>query len=118
MLNVFLIIIYLILTVSGLVLFKLGATNSLALSVLHGSITMKFNYLVLIGMFCYICSFALYLYLVAKFNLSYIFPITNGIVYVLVFLASLFIFQEQFSIANIVGLVFVLTGVVLLNIKK
>ena len=55
--------------------------------------------------------------LVSKFDLSYIVPITQGIVYVLIFLSSIGVFKEQVKLNGIIGTVLVILGIVLINIK-
>lgn len=115
--NVALIIVYMALTVSGLVIFKMGTNKGITFNLAGGTFFFKFNYLVIIGLCCYVVSFLLYMYIVSKYNLSYIVPITQGIVYVGVFLASVFIFGDKNSALNICGIALVLAGIVLLNIK-
>jgi small multidrug resistance pump len=117
MLNIILIAIYLLLTVSGLVLFKLGANGNVSFGFINGTFMLKFNLIMLVGLLCYILSFIIYMVLISKFNLSYIIPLTTGIVYVLIFAASILIFHEHIPVTSIFGAVFVIAGVVLLNIK-
>ena len=116
--NIVLITIYVILTVSGLVFFKLGSTKDFTLGIGNGSFSMSINFIAILGVICYICSFLLYMFLVSKFDLSYIVPVTQGIVYVLIFLSSIGVFKEKISTTGIVGMLMVIIGIVLLNIKK
>lgn len=116
-LNVALIAVYMVLTVSGLVIFKLGTNKGIAFNLAGGTFLFKFNYLVVVGLLCYVVSFLLYMVIVSKYNLSYIVPITQGIVYIGVFLASVFVFKDQNSALNVCGIALVLAGIVLLNIK-
>jgi small multidrug resistance pump len=117
MFNIILISVYLLLTVSGLVLFKLGASGNASFGFINGTFMLKFNLIMLAGLLCYTLSFIMYMVLISKFNLSYIIPLTTGIVYVLIFAASILIFNEHISVTSIFGAIFVLTGVILLNIK-
>ena len=115
--NIILIGIYIILTVSGLVLFKLGSSKDFAISLANSSFSMSINFIAIIGLCCYLCSFLLYMLLVSKFDLSYIVPITQGIVYVFIFLSSIGVFKEQVKLNGIIGTVLVILGIVLINIK-
>ena len=115
---IILIAIYLLLTVSGIVIFKLGANQNLEFKSVSGNLAFSFNYKVILGLLAYICSFLLYMFLVSKFDLSYIVPIATGIVYILTLLSSVYIFKDKLNTYNIIGVILVLIGVVLVNIKN
>lgn len=115
---VILISIYLLLTVSGLVLFKLGSNENLNFKLTAGNFVLNFNYKVILGLCAYIASFLMYMFLVSKFDLSYIVPITTGIVYILTLISSVYIFKDKLYIQNLIGVILVLVGIVLINIKK
>ena len=117
-LDIFLIIIYIILTVSGLVLFKLGTSQDFSIGFTSGKISLILNYKAILGLVCYVLSFLLYMGLVSKFDLSYIVPITQGVIYVLIFLSSVVIFKENVTVQAIIGTFLVILGIILLNIKK
>ena len=108
---------YLILTVSGLVLFKAGSNQGIAANINNGFFCLRINWMSIIGILCYGCSFLLYLALISKMNLGYIYPVTTGIVYILVLAASIFIFKEPVGAFKIIGCGLILAGVVLMNIK-
>lgn len=116
--NIILICVYITLTVSGLVLFKLGTSQNFSISLTAGNFSLNMNLKVIIGLFCYLCSFLLYMFLVSQFDLSYIVPITQGIIYVLIFLASINVFKESVTTTGIIGTILVIAGIILLNIKK
>lgn len=63
-------------------------------------------------------SFLLYVYLISKHDLGYIIPVTAAFVYVIVFTASYFIFDETFTAAKIAGIVMILSGLIFLNLGK
>ncbi len=62
-------------------------------------------------------SFLLFTQLVTMFDLSYIVPITTGIVQVASLIAAVKIFKEDLSINGIIGIVMVISGIVLMNLK-
>ena len=110
------IIIYLILTVGGLILVKLGS-DTISISLAMG-LLIRDGIKAIIGFICYIASFLIYtFYIVRKFDLSYIYPIITGITQVLVILASVFILKEHISIPAIIGIVLIIIGIFCLNIK-
>ncbi len=111
------IIIYLILTVGGLILVKLGS-DTISISLANGTFNFAMGIKAIIGFICYIASFLIYtFYIVRKFDLSYIYPIITGITQVLVILASVFILKEHISIPAIIGIVLIIIGIFCLNIK-
>ena len=109
---------YLILTVSGLVLFKAGSNQGISANIDNGFLSLKLSWISILGIVCYGCSFLLYLSLVSKMDLGYIYPVTTGIIYILILAASVWIFKETVSPFKLMGCGLILIGVVLMNIKK
>lgn len=106
--------IYVLLSCSGLVLFKLGSKVGMSVSLSAGSLHLKISMISILGMVCYITSFLLYLILVSKFDLSKIYPITTGIIFVCVMLASVLFLHEAIQWQQLLGSALILIGVVLL----
>ena len=113
--KVILSVLYLILTSLGLTFMKLGG-ESIVLDFKDG-ISFKIGFLTLIGFLCYIFSFLLWQKLLVSYELSYIYPILTGIVQIVVLLIAMFVFKESVNIYNIVGIVFIIIGVVLVSFK-
>lgn len=113
----FLVSIYVVLSVLGLVLMKLGGNTG---NFEFGKDTFVFSisFISLIGFVSYIISFFLFTNLVVKFNLSYIIPITSGIIQVLTLFSGLIIFKENINTNGIIGVIMVISGIVIMNIKK
>jgi drug/metabolite transporter (DMT)-like permease len=76
------------------------------------------NFYTLMGVFLYGLSFLIYTFLIARYNLGYIIPLTTAFVYIVVFAASYFIFNEIFTPLKIMGILFITLGLILLNLKK
>jgi drug/metabolite transporter (DMT)-like permease len=110
------IIIYIFLTAGGLILFKVGATNSNMLLINQGLINIKISFLSIAGLLCYMCSFILYLGLISKYNLSYIVPITTGIMQIIMLIAATVIFKETVTLINVIGVIIVLIGIFFINL--
>ena len=62
-------------------------------------------------------SFLMYLFLVSKFDLNKIYPITTGCIFICVMLGSFLVLKENIGTIQIVGSALILIGVVLLAIK-
>ena len=114
--NIVLLIIYFILTVSGVILMKLGADNPLTISI-KPVLTFSIGFLSFLGYLIYIASFFLWTRIVLKFNLSYIVPICLGIVQILTVALAIIILKEEFKMVSILGVILIIGGIVCLNLK-
>jgi len=110
-------VLYVILTVSGLILFKLGSNHLQIGIIAKGILNLQISFASLIGLFCYLCSFLIYLFLISKNTLGFLIPVMTGIVYVSVLTASVFILKEKMTLFSIVGSALILFGVILMVIK-
>ncbi|MEG1009291.1 MAG: hypothetical protein RSE41_08100 [Clostridia bacterium] len=112
-----LVLIYLILSVSGLIFMKLGG-NPGTVAIKDGNISMVMNLISGLGFICYIGSFLLFTRIVVMFDLSYILPLVTGIVQVLVLLAAHYIFKENISFIEIIGASLIIIGIVIMNLNS
>lgn len=115
--KVIFVILYLILTVSGLILMKKGG-NAGNIQLNNGDIAFSINWVSAIGFVCYICSFLLFTRMVIMFDLSYIMPLTTGIVQILSLVASSVVFKESISKQGIIGASIIIIGIIIMNYKK
>jgi small multidrug resistance pump len=116
--SVLFLILYVLCTSGGLVLLKLGTTSGLPVSFVDNAVKFNFNPLAIGGIFLYGLSFFLYIYLISKFQLGFIVPLTTALVYTLVFVASYFVFHEVFTILKVAAIALIVTGVILLSLSK
>lgn len=107
--------LYVLATSLGLILLKLGTVDGAPLKFSEGALQFNFRAASIAGIGLYGISFLLYISLISQYNLGYIVPLTTAFVYVVVFVASVVIFKETFTIAQIMGIVFILCGLFLLN---
>lgn len=113
--NFLFLVVYLALTIMGIVLMKLGGRpGSMVLFSVPG-VNLPVSMTSLWGYFCYGCSFLLYTVLINRFQLGYIVPLTTGIVYVFVLIASVLIFHEVVTPMRGLGSLLILLGVILMN---
>lgn len=113
-----LLILYVIATASGLVFIKLGTSNGVPVSVVDNAVKFNINPQIVLGIILYAVSFILYIYLISKFQLGFIIPLTTALVYILVFLASYFIFHEVFTVLKVAAIALIVTGVIILSLNK
>ena len=114
--SIILIIVYLILTVSGVTLMKLGG-NPGSIAIKEGTFNFGISLISALGFICYICSFLLFTRLVVMFDLSYIMPLCTGIVQILTLVIAGLVFKEEFTWNSILGASAVIIGIILMNIK-
>ena len=115
--NIVLIGIYLFLSIAGLVLFKLGCKQDFLVSLSSGSLNIKISFISILGLICYMCSFLLYMFIISKFDMSYIVPITTGIVQICTVIFAVTLFNESLSIFKIIGIATIIIGIGFLNHK-
>jgi drug/metabolite transporter (DMT)-like permease len=111
-------VLYVFLTVSGLILFKLGANSTQIGIIAKGILNLQISFTALIGLFCYLCSFIIYLILISKNALSFLIPVVTGIVYISVLTASIFILKEKVTLISLAGSLLILIGVTLIIFKE
>jgi len=116
--SLILLIAYVLATSSALVLIKLGTVSGAPVSMVEHVLKFNINLSIVAGIILYGVSFFIYMYLISKFDLGFIIPITTALVYTLIFFASYYIFHESFTFIKIAAISLIIFGVILLNLKK
>jgi drug/metabolite transporter (DMT)-like permease len=110
--------LYIVATSLALIILKLGSKGGAPLHYVDNKLHFNINPYNLTGVLCYGGSFLLYVYLISKYDLGYIIPLTTGLVYVLICAASFVIFKEVFTVTKLSGIVLIIVGVALLNLNR
>lgn len=101
---------YVLLASSGLVLFKMGSTNTnLTLNLL--GVTVNYSLKMILGLFCYGFSFILWMLIVSKMNLTIAMPLSVAIVNTLIVIESCLLLKEKISITQGIGIFVIIIGV-------
>ena len=111
-------LIYVTITSLALIIMKLGSKNGGLINMVEGRAHINLNPYLIFGVFLYGVSFILYTYLLSKYELGYIIPLTTALVYSVIFVASFIIFKESFTIIKVLAIILILAGLTLLNYKK
>lgn len=114
----FIIFFYVLATSLALVVLKLGSKSGAPAQFIDGKLHFNITLYSILGIILYGISFLLYIYLISKYDLGYIIPLTTALVYILIFIASFFIFNEAFTLLKVAGIFLIVIGLVFLNIKK
>lgn len=112
------IIIYAVISVTGLTLVKLGSNYPLQFSVGSSGFSFGAGWVTIAGLILYIISFLIYMTLIAKNNLTYVTPVATAIVYILTMIVSLVVLKEQVTPLQWGGWCLILVGALLMNLKK
>ena len=112
------ILIYVAFSVTGLLLLKIGTTRSFSLSFSNGNFEFSVNSILLIGTVLYLLAFITSLIAMKTIDLSIFYPISAGLGYVLVCILSYIVLKETIAKEQLIGIVFILVGVILMNLKK
>lgn len=118
MINYILIALYLIFSLAGVFLFKIGCQKEFLVSVSTGIFSLHISLLSILGLISYVCSFLMYMFLISKFDMTYIVPVTTGITYILTFIFAVIIFKEAITVNKVLGSILILLGVLIINFKK
>ncbi len=113
-----LIVIYLILTVSGLILYKKGANSNFILEIKNNALNIKLSLVSIAGLFCYLFSFLMYMLILPKFDLTFIYPLMTAISYIGIYILSIFILNESVTTLGIIGSIIIMVGIFIVNIGK
>lgn len=115
MLKIFLICIYLVLTLSGLTLMKKGA-NPGTIKFNKKEVNLSMSPISAMGFVCYLCSFLLFTKIVVMFDLSYIMPIVTGAVQIATLIVANIFFKEKISKKAIIGASLIIIGIFIMNV--
>ena len=116
--NYIFILLYLVFSIGGLILFKLGCQKEFIVSVNSSIFNLKISLLSILGLVSYICSFLLYMFLISKFDMTYIVPLSTALTQIITFIFAVLLFKEVITVNKVIGTIFILIGVVLISIKK
>lgn len=109
--------VYIFMSIAGLILIKLGG-NPGSLTYKDNSLGFSINVISAIGFLSYIISFFIFTRIVILFDLSYILPICTGIVQIITLIASAIVFNEKVTVTSVIGVIIILIGIIIMNIKQ
>lgn len=114
----FILALYVLTTSLALIVLKLGTNTGAPISLADSKLHFNVNIYTVAGIILYGISFLTYIYLISKFDLGYIIPVAAAFVYILIFVASYLIFKEVFTVTKILGITFIVVGLIIMNLKK
>lgn len=113
-----LVLIYSVVAAMALLLVKTGSSDGGLVQIINDKARLVITPTLIAGMLLYGLSFLIYIYLVSKFDLGYIIPLTTAMVYIVVFISSAMFLKEAYTPLKIAGICLIVTGVLLINFKS
>ena len=117
LLSVVLLLVYVLCSALGLTLIKMGMNQGSSFSLSGGAVSVRFTALFILGALLYICSFLLSMFVLSKLQMNLFYPISAGLIYILVTTFSVLLLKENFSVLQLAGAGLILGGIVLINLK-
>lgn len=111
-------ILYVTCSVSGSTLLKFGSSESVKTLFTLPVVNMSISLYTFIGFILYGLSFLFYTVLLSKFELSFISPVTVGLVYILLMITAFVFFHEQITVYKLIGSSLILLGLLMMIVKK
>lgn len=110
--------LYVLASSIALIVLKLGSKSGAPISFIEGKAHLNITPYTITGILLYGGSFLMYMYLISKYDLGYIIPLTTALIYVIIFTASFIIFHEAFTVVKVIGILLIVLGLAFLNLKK
>ncbi|CAM4336236.1 MULTISPECIES: hypothetical protein [Erysipelothrix] len=111
-------IIYVILSTAGLILFKLGGTaGTQGATYINSVLSVSLSIKSILGILCYGISFILWLLIVQKSDLSFIYPLSVAVINILILTGSHYFLGESITVWKMVGIALIVAGIFVMNIK-
>lgn len=110
--------IYVLCSAFALTLIKMGGNRAASLTLSDGIVDMRLGTLMIVGFVLYVVSFLISMAILPRFDLSFFYPVSAGLIYIFVCLFAFFFLKENFSSTKLIGLSLILAGIVVMNLKS
>ena len=111
-------IIYVFLSATGLTLIKIGTEQNNSLILDTKGFQLQLNWMLIIGMIVYVISFLLSMIVMKSMNLSLFYPLSAGMIYIVICGISYFILHEKIMFSQWLGMAVIFTGIIIMNLGK
>ena len=111
-------LLYVCMSATGLTLIKIGTTKESTLLLDTTGFDLKLSWILVIGLCIYVLSFLMSVMVMKRMNLTIFYPLSAGLIYILVSLAGFLMLKESFTYQQIIGMGIILAGIVVMNLGK
>jgi multidrug transporter EmrE-like cation transporter len=75
------------------------------------------NKYIWLGLFSYGIGFTLYLYILSKFEVSYIYPLITASIFIVLLTFSSILLNEPITVKKTLGIIFIILGIIIASLK-
>lgn len=111
-------LLYVFLSATGLTMIKIGSSKGSTLLLDSAGFDLKLSWILVLGLCIYVISFLMSIMVMKRMNLTIFYPVSAGLIYIIVSLAGFLILKEAFTIQQLIGMAIILAGIVVMNIGK
>lgn len=116
--NWIMIIIYAFCTVGGLIFFKYGSNKCFEVGFSSKNLLININIYSIIGLTLYVSSFILYMFILSKYDVTYIMPILSVFTTIGIYFMAIIFLNEPFSWYRFAGTLIIIVGALVVNNGK
>ena len=109
--------VYVLMSATGLYMIKTGTAGAGA-DIQNRVFSVQIPLRLLLGFAVYVCSFLLSVYIISRMDLSVFYPVGTGAILVMTCLSGHFLLKERITSPQMIGIALILTGVVVVNLKR
>ena len=111
-------LIYVCMSAAGLTMIKIGTARESTLLLDTAGFDLKLSWILVIGLCIYVLSFLMSIMVMKRMNLTIFYPLSAGLIYILVSLAGFIVLKETFTVQHLIGMAIILVGIVVMNLGK
>ena len=111
-------IVYVCLSATALTLIKLGLGKDSTLLLDKGGFNLNLSWMLVGGALMYVVSFCLSMVVMKGMDLSLFYPLSAGLIYVVVCLLSFWVLKEKITTTQLIGMIVILAGIIIMNLGK
>lgn len=111
-------LVYVLLSATGLTIIKIGISKGATLLFTKTGLSLAVNWVLLVGMLLYVVSFLCSMVAMKSMNLSVFYPVSAGLIYIVVLILSVIVLREKISAIQLIGMIIIFVGIVVVNIGR
>lgn len=111
-------LVYVCVSATGLTLIKIGTTKECTLLLNSAGFDLRLSWILILGFAIYVLSFLMSIAVMKHMNITIFYPLSAGLIYILVSLAGFIVLKESFTYQQLIGMGIILMGIVVMNLGK
>ncbi len=96
----------------------MGLESNSTLLLDKSGFNLSLSWMLVLGAVLYVLSFLLSMIVMKGMNLSVFYPLSAGLIYVVVCVMSILVLKEKPSIFQMIGMTVILAGIIVMNLGK